>query len=117
VRPLKADARQLIDPDAILAGTLSPKSFEPVARQGPQRVKRQRGVQDGKPPFGLLLESLEHPDKVTLIKPLGLFVPVSGDHLAEDHSLPMQTHIHHMSSVNYWLCHAPLFLTPVPCSA
>jgi len=81
---LEADAPLLVDPDGILAGAVSPEGFKPVARQDPQRVERQRGVQDGKPPFGLLLESLERSDEFTLTEPLGLFVPV-----AEDLSLPI----------------------------
>jgi hypothetical protein len=81
-RPPEADALLPVDSDGILAGAVSAEGFKPVARQGPQRVERQRGVQDGKPPFGLLLESLERPDEFILTEPLGLFVPI-----AEDHSL------------------------------
>ena len=84
IRPFKADAPLLIDPDGILPGAVPSHGFEPIARQGPQRVERQRGVQDGKPPLSLLLEALERLDEVTLTKSLGLFVLV-----AEDHSLPI----------------------------
>jgi hypothetical protein len=50
------------------------KNGKPLAGRSPQGVERRCCVQDGEPPGGLLLESLERPDKYPLAELFGPFV-------------------------------------------
>jgi hypothetical protein len=80
VRPLEAYAPLLIYPDGILAGPVSLEGFKPIAGQNPQGIKGGCSAQDCQPPLGLLLESLERSDILSLAESFCPFVPVAQDH-------------------------------------
>jgi hypothetical protein len=67
----------LIDPDRELPCPVSSQGLKPVARQGPKGIEKRRGIQDCEPLGGLLLESLESPDKFALTELLCPFYPYS----------------------------------------
>jgi len=80
IGPFEAYAPLLIDTDGELTSPVTSQRLKSVAGQIPQCAERRRGVQNSKPPLGLLIEPLERPDKCSLSKSLGALVPVAQDH-------------------------------------
>lgn len=89
VRPAKADAPLLVDPDRVLASAIAVEGFEAVAAEGAQGVERGGCVEDREPAGGLGLEALELPDELAGSEAFGCVVAIAQAHWGG--TVPIQT--------------------------
>src|SRR3546814_7751681 len=73
------NAPLLVDANGVLAGTIAFQRFEPVSRQGAQRIERERRVQDRQPSGGLIFKALKGFDELPPRELLRLLVSIAQD--------------------------------------
>jgi hypothetical protein len=92
VLPDETDSVAVIDPDAVLACAIFPKSLELKAR-ALQVVQRRRGVQDGELPIGYFGDGFEFPGPDAVEDLLGLGVFEAHDHASIVYCLPINSKV------------------------
>jgi len=81
VRPPKADAPLIVDPDAVLSGTIAAELLEPIARGHSQILELDRGVDEAKlPEHHTPKVGREAADRLAFPEPFGVAVSEAPNH-------------------------------------
>jgi len=82
VAPVKADSPLLIDPNAVLSGSIPCQLFQPITRGPPEVVQMLRGVKNGEFPLRKTLKiQVERSDTFATEHSLCLLVAERSNHV------------------------------------